>query len=78
MSLAAMLSPALAAGQDEEAGDIRREERRADALRAKILGLLVGSAIGDALGAPTEMWPREKIENNWVESFGCSNYGTSA
>ena len=45
MSLAAMLSPALAAGQDDEAADIRREERRADALRAKILGLLVGSAI---------------------------------
>ncbi len=27
----------------------------------KILGSLVGSAIGDAMGAPYEMWPREDI-----------------
>lgn len=27
----------------------------------KILGSLVGSAIGDAMGAPYEMWPREEI-----------------
>ncbi|MFT6895139.1 MAG: hypothetical protein ACJAWX_002756, partial [Algoriphagus sp.] len=27
----------------------------------KILGMLVGSAIGDAMGAPTEMWTREDI-----------------
>ena len=28
----------------------------------KILGMLVGSAIGDAMGAPTEMWTRENIQ----------------
>lgn len=28
----------------------------------KVLGLLVGSAIGDAMGAPTEMWLRRDIE----------------
>lgn len=28
----------------------------------KILGSLVGSAIGDAMGAPTEMWSRENIQ----------------
>jgi hypothetical protein len=28
----------------------------------KVLGMLVGSAIGDAMGAPTEMWSREGIE----------------
>ena len=28
----------------------------------RILGMLVGSAIGDAMGAPTEMWPREAIQ----------------
>ncbi len=28
----------------------------------KILGTLVGSAIGDAMGAPTEMWSRENIQ----------------
>ena len=27
----------------------------------KVLGMLLGSAIGDAMGAPTEMWPRESI-----------------
>jgi hypothetical protein len=27
----------------------------------KVLGLLVGSAIGDAMGAPTEMWSRKDI-----------------
>jgi len=27
----------------------------------KILGMLVGAAIGDAMGAPTEMWSREAI-----------------
>ena len=27
----------------------------------KILGLLIGSAIGDAMGAPTEMWSRKDI-----------------
>ena len=30
-------------------------------LRDKVLGMLVGSAIGDAMGAPTEMWSREMI-----------------
>lgn len=30
-------------------------------LNDKILGSLVGSAIGDAMGAPTEMWPRNEI-----------------
>jgi len=28
----------------------------------KALGMLVGSAIGDAMGAPTEMWSRKSIE----------------
>jgi ADP-ribosylglycohydrolase len=28
----------------------------------KILGILVGAAIGDAMEAPTEMWPGEGIE----------------
>ncbi|MDA0194463.1 MAG: ADP-ribosylglycohydrolase family protein [Bacteroidetes bacterium] len=33
-----------------------------DSLRNKILGVLVGSAIGDAMGAPTEMWTRDQIK----------------
>jgi len=44
--------------QDNEAP----AEMTRELLYNKILGMLVGSAIGDALGAPTEMWPREKIQ----------------
>lgn len=33
-----------------------------DSLYNKVLGGLLGSAIGDAMGAPTEMWPREGIQ----------------
>ncbi len=32
----------------------------------KVLGMLLGSAIGDAMGAPTEMWSRSDI---WI-SYG--------
>ncbi len=32
-----------------------------EVLKDKILGMLLGSAIGDAMGAPTEMWSRENI-----------------
>ncbi|MEX2513596.1 MAG: ADP-ribosylglycohydrolase family protein [Cyclobacteriaceae bacterium] len=39
-----------------------------EALFDKVLGMMVGSAIGDAMGAPTEMWSREAIdlEYGWV------------
>ena len=37
----------------------------------KVLGSLVGSAIGDAMGAPTEMWSRDaiKLEYGFVEDL---------
>lgn len=37
----------------------------------KVLGMMVGSAIGDAMGAPTEMWSREQInlEYGFVENL---------
>jgi hypothetical protein len=37
----------------------------------KVLGALVGSAIGDGMGAPTEMWHRDYIKPQWgyVEGF---------
>lgn len=40
-------------------------------LHDKVLGMLVGSAIGDAMGAPTEMWSREEInlEYGFVQSL---------
>ncbi|MDH4092232.1 MAG: ADP-ribosylglycohydrolase family protein [Cyclobacteriaceae bacterium] len=31
----------------------------------KVLGLLIGSAIGDAMGAPTEMWSRKDIRTTY-------------
>jgi ADP-ribosylglycohydrolase len=39
------------------------------ALKDKVLGMMVGSAIGDAMGAPTEMWPRKAIDEvyGWVD-----------
>ncbi len=41
----------------------------------KILGMIVGSAIGDAMGAPTEMWSRPQIQENYgfVESLDSVN-----
>ena len=40
-------------------------------LHDKILGSLVGSAIGDALGAPTEMWERTnmEVEYGYIDSL---------
>lgn len=37
----------------------------------KVLGMLVGSAIGDAMGAPTEMWDRKniRIQKGYVDSL---------
>ena len=42
-----------------------------DQLYDKVLGMLVGSAIGDAMGAPTEMWSRYQIalEYGFVDSL---------
>ncbi|MEM7656854.1 MAG: ADP-ribosylglycohydrolase family protein [Bacteroidota bacterium] len=37
-------------------------EMPADQLYDKVLGALVGSAIGDAMGAPTEMWSRHAMQ----------------
>ncbi|MBC7922506.1 MAG: ADP-ribosylglycohydrolase family protein [Ferruginibacter sp.] len=31
----------------------------------KVLGMLLGSAIGDAMGAPTEMWTRQEIRTEY-------------
>ncbi len=42
-----------------------------DAYYNKVLGMLVGSAIGDAMGAPTEMWHRSAIQTQigYVDSL---------
>lgn len=44
---------------DQEVSELGLSEKQ---LNDKILGMLVGSAIGDAMGAPTEMWAREEIK----------------
>ena len=54
----------------EPAADYRetdyQDERLSDTvLYDKILGSLVGSAIGDAMGAPTEMWSRTDIADEY-------------
>ncbi len=36
----------------------------------RVLGSLVGSAIGDAMGAPTEMWSRDQIQ----AEYGVNQY----
>ena len=42
-----------------------------DSLYDKVLGTLVGSAVGDAMGAPTEMWARNniRVEYGFVDSL---------
>ncbi|REG92859.1 ADP-ribosylglycohydrolase family protein [Algoriphagus antarcticus] len=53
---------------DEQVPEMGLTEKQ---LHDKILGMLVGSAIGDAMGAPTEMWSRDAInlEYGFVESL---------
>ena len=55
-------SGTLGEAQMEEQYDEPQVELTRDVVYEKMLGMLVGSAIGDALGAPTEMWHREKIQ----------------
>ena len=51
--------------------DESRSTLASDMYHDKILGMLIGSAIGDAMGAPTEMWHRDdiKIQAGYVDSF---------
>ncbi len=50
-------SPASVTAATASQPDIARE-----IYHDKVLGLLIGSAIGDAMGAPTEMWSRDAIQ----------------
>jgi hypothetical protein len=53
---------------EEEVPELGLTEKQ---LHDKILGMLVGSAIGDAMGAPTEMWLRDdiRLEYGFVEGL---------
>lgn len=42
--------------------DMKLSKMDRDQLYDKMLGMLAGSAIGDAMGAPTEMWARQDIQ----------------
>jgi ADP-ribosylglycohydrolase len=52
--------PISAQSPSNQPGPVRTGLTRAQ-LHDRVLGMLVGSAIGDAMGAPTEMWSREMI-----------------
>ncbi len=56
-------SPQLMAHYDEY--DYQDGSLTDSALYDKVLGSLVGSAIGDAMGAPTEMWPQTDISDEY-------------
>ena len=45
--------------------DVSKSQITKEAYYDKVLGLLLGSAIGDAMGAPTEMWTRRDIQLNY-------------
>ncbi|EAZ82611.1 ADP-ribosylglycohydrolase family protein [Algoriphagus machipongonensis] len=47
--------------EEEKTNYILESGLNENELKDKILGMLVGSAIGDAMGAPTEMWARADI-----------------
>ncbi|WPP53220.1 ADP-ribosylglycohydrolase family protein [Catalinimonas niigatensis] len=66
------LLTACSAGHEETAKQQDTSQHRKDSVHTtsalereviqdKVLGMLLGSAIGDAMGAPTEMWSRESI-----------------
>jgi hypothetical protein len=55
--------------RDEIPNESANDEKQAKSINItreqfhdKVLGLLIGSAIGDAMGAPTEMWSRNDIQ----------------
>lgn len=61
-----------ACSQNKNLDDIKFTEQKVigidlteQELYDRILGMLVGSAIGDAMGAPTEMWSREQIAREY-------------
>ena len=56
---------------DEESLELPFHTTNRSTLYDQVLGSLVGSAIGDALGAPTEMWEREnmQIEYGYIDSL---------
>ncbi|MFK7926428.1 MAG: ADP-ribosylglycohydrolase family protein [Bacteroidia bacterium] len=47
---------------EKSAPDYQDLKLSEEVLYDKLLGMLVGSAIGDAMGAPTEMWSREQMQ----------------
>lgn len=55
---------------------VRDESKLSEArLRDKIKGAIVGSAIGDAMGAPTEMWDRRSIRKVYGFVSGLHDLG---
>ena len=40
-------------------------------LKDRIAGAIAGMVLGDALGVPGELWPREKVRDRygWIDTF---------
>lgn len=57
--------------KEESDRDYRPISISKEQLFDKVFGMLVGSAIGDAMGAPTEMWSRDniKVEYGFVDQL---------
>lgn len=62
--------PQTSPSKAEDTSDTK-PELEAEIIKDKVLGMLLGSAIGDAMGAPTEMWSREdiKVEYGYVDDL---------
>jgi ADP-ribosylglycohydrolase len=58
---------------------IKKSNLTKEELHNKVLGMLLGSAIGDAMGAPTEMWGRDyiKMDYGFVDQLDSATQGPS-
>jgi hypothetical protein len=55
---------------DDSLARMRPVQLPPDTLYDRLLGMLTGSAIGDAMGAPTEMWNRDMIQAEYGHVSG--------
>lgn len=58
---------------DPEVDWVAKSGLSRDAYYDKVMGFLIGSAIGDAMGAPTEMWSRDEIRKVYGFVNGLDN-----
>ncbi|BBU82712.1 hypothetical protein EIMP300_41120 [Escherichia coli] len=46
----------------------------------RILGALYGQALGDAMGMPSELWPRSRVKAHfgWIDRNACPQFSAWA